>query len=91
MSYSAASRTASLLEPDDEDVFIALRVFYVVVFSLSLLFLLLLMFLFLVYIFVLFCLFCVPSWRRCPLLATFLSVFFYLLSLPFSPRFPGLI
>ena len=38
-----------------------------------------------------FCLFCDSAWRRCPLLATFLSVSFCLLSLLFSERIPGLI
>ena len=42
-------------------------------------------------LFLLFCLFCAPSWRRCPLLANSLSVVFCLISLLFSERVPGLI
>ena len=38
-----------------------------------------------------FCLFFVPSWQRCPLLATSLSVVFYLLSPLFSERVSGLV
>ena len=36
-------------------------------------------------------LFCIPSWRQCPLLATFLSVVFCLLSRLYSEIVPGLI
>ena len=72
-----------------------LRSVCVVAFRLFLLFVLLLVFVFqvdralFVYIFYLFC---VPSWRRRPLLTTSLSVFFYLISLHFfSEHVHGLI
>ena len=39
-----------------------------------------------VFIFIILCAFCVPSWRQCPLLVTFLCVSFCLLSLHFFSK-----
>ena len=68
-----------------------LRIIHVVVFLLFVL-LFVFVFVFLVDMHFIFYLLCVPSWRRCPWLATSLSVFFCLLSSPFfSEHVHGLI
>ena len=63
-----------------------------VTFCLFLLFVFLFVFVFLVDLFSFFVSFVsLPAWRRCTLLATFLSVVFCLLPLLFSERVPGLV
>ena len=83
--YSAAYRTACIAQLFDEDVFLSLRVSCGCLLFASYVFAFVCVFVDFLFIFIL-CLFCVPSWRRCPLLTTFLSVSFCLLSLLFSPN-----
>ena len=87
--YSAAYMTAFFLHSLLTGMFFSPYAYYVAAFCYFPLFLILSVFLFLVFFCFNFLIFvsCVPSWRRCPLLATFLPVSFCLLSLFFvSPN-----
>ena len=84
--YSAAYRTPFLSWPVGEDVFLALSVLRGCLLFVSYVGDIFFVLVSCVYILIFLCVFCVPSWRQCPLLVTFLCVPFCLLSLNFSPN-----
>ena len=85
--YSAAYRTPFLSWPVDEDVSPALHVLGGCLLLVSSVFDFVCVLVFFVFIFIILFVFCVPSWRQCPLLVTFfLCVSFCLLSLHFLSK-----
>ena len=84
--YSAAYRTPFLSWRVDEDVFLALRVLGGCLLNVSSVFDFVCVLVSCVLIFIILCVFCVPSWRQCPLLVTFLCVSFCLISLHFFSK-----
>ena len=84
--YAAAYRTPFLSWPVDEDVFLALCVLGGYILVVSSVFDFVCVLVSCVFIFIILCVFCVPAWRQCPLLVTFLCKSFCLLSLHFFSK-----